>query len=513
MSNFISLDRYPMWPRSLSFAQTFVEQHSAIDRLNRVVSSLEGCTPSEFLSRISDYCGEYALPSTSNLMSEGAPKLFIANHPLGFTEIIASLKLMESLDVPYKMIANYALAPPKTFANQIVLVDPTRRNRKQNIQAFRTILREFGSAYQHLFIFPAGICSRFLPSRGVITDRSWSETFLRIAIQKQAQLVPIWFSGRNRLRFYLYALALRDAAGLLIPREFFTKRRKPLVCRMGTPIPAKATTYFGTASIAGLRAAVYTLSETEPPAFHRRTVPLPRSAVAPTAFDVAVYSADQVNRTTLLTLRRDCFGGDEWSPTDEVALHLIAHGPAGYPIGYYRALDWKVIGADLPKLSPIWGVYRPDGEIMRKHRVWEFGRFCIRPEYRGIRVARQLWQTLVRVLISRGGAPLSIGMVTLNNVNPVLAAAYFEFARRQSYCDRTQSFRPRDELLARSRHHDFSPNEIEFIRAPLEPLPGVLRNYLALGMRFGPSARWVEFENRPCVLVSGRPEEIRIRPS
>jgi hypothetical protein len=41
----------------------------------------------------------------------------------------------------------------------------------------------------------------------------------------------------------------------------------------------------------------------------------------------------------------------------------------------------------------------------------------------------------------------------------------------------------------------------------------VLRTYLALGLRFGPSARWVEFENRPCVLISGRVDEIRLRDS
>jgi putative hemolysin len=448
-------------------------------------------------------------------MAERTPKLFIANHPLGFTEIIASLKLMESLGVPYKMIANYVLAPPGQLADKLVFVDPTRQDRKQNIQAFRTILREFGSAYQHLFVFPAGICSRFLPSRGVVTDRTWSWTFLRIAIQKEAQLVPVWFSGRNSLRFYLYALALRDAAGLLIPREFFTKRPKPLVCRIGTPIPAHATAYFGAAPVAGLRAAVYTLSEAEPPpASHgRRALPRPRSVVAPTAIDVTVYSAGQVDRPALLALRRDCFGHDNWSHTDEIALHLIAHTTEGYPVGYYRALDWEATGSDLVQTSPIWGVYRPDRKIMRKHRVWEFGRFCIRPDYRCIRVARQLWRTLVRVLISRGGAPLSIGMVTLDRVNPVLAAAYFEFARRRSYCDRTQGFRPRQELVARSRHHDFSPTDIQFIPAPPEPLPGVLRNYLALGLRFGPSARWVEFENRPCVLVSGLVDEIRLRES
>ena len=513
-ANFISLDRYPLFPRTLRFAQTFVERVSSIDRLNRLVSSLEDCTASEFLSGIAAHCGEYALPELSGLLADDTPKLFIANHPLGFPETVAGHKLMDSLGVPYKMIANDVLAPPKPVADRVILVDPTGQDRKQNTEAYRTILREFGSTYRHLFMFPAGICSRFVPSKGVVTDLAWSRSFLRIAVQKEAQVVPVWFSGRNSLRFYLYALVLRKAAGLLLPREFFTQRSGPLVCRIGTPIPAHATCYFGTDPIAGMRAAVYSLSEAEPPPFRRSTAPArSRSAVAPTAFDVTVHSADQVDRSALLALRRDCFGQDDWSHTDDIALHLIAHAADGRPIGYYRALDWTALGADLAKLSPLWDVYEPDRDIMRKHRVWEFGRFCILPDYRCIRVTRQLWQTLVRVLISRGGAPLAIGMVTLNDVNPVLAAAHFEFARRRAFCDRTQDFRPRHELVSRSPHHDFSPADIEITPSPPEPLPGVLRNYLAVGMRYGPSARWLRFENRPCVLISGRPEEIRIRPS
>jgi len=52
---------------------------------------------------------------------------------------------------------------------------------------------------------------------------------------------------------------------------------------------------------------------------------------------------------------------------------------------------------------------------------------------------------------------------------------------------------------------------VQFDTNPLEPLPGVLRIYLALGMRFGPSARWAQFGDRPCVLVSVQPHEVRLR--
>ena len=461
---------------------------------------------------MASYCGEYQLPSTSSLMGGNTPKIFVANHPLGGADVVAALKLMESLRAPYKILSNKALAPPGMLADKVVLVDPTQRDRKQNFQAVRTVLREFGSEYHNLFVFPSGLCSRFLPDRGVIADPPWTSAFQQIAVRKEAQLIPIWFSGRNRLRFYFCALALGDAAGLLIPREFFTRRQKPLVCKIGIPIAAKATTYFGTAATAGLRAAVYTLSKAEPEeqAYRGREATRgSRHPVAPIPFNVAVYSSHQVDRSALLALRRDCFGDDDWSYVDDIALHLVAQRPDGYPFGYYRALAWDKLGRDLSKASPLWGAYQPDREIMRKYRVWEWGRFCIRPDYRDIRVARQLWQELVRVMIRGGGTPLALGMVTLNHVNPVLAAAYFEFARRRSSCDRTQGFRPRQELVPRSSYHDFCPTEVQFTTAPLEPLPGVLRIYLSTGMRFGPSALWAQFGNRPCVLVSVQPHEVR----
>jgi hypothetical protein len=513
MTSFLSLDRSSLWPRSLSFAQAFVERHSAINRLNTIVSLLEDCTSNEFLSRISTYCGEYELPGTIDLIAEQTPKVFVANHPLGGAEIIAALKLMESLRAPYKIIANNVLAPPKVFANHVVLVDPVREDRNQNMQALRTILREFGSAYKHLFIFPAGYCSRFLPLRRIITDPSWSNTFYRIAIQKQAQIVPIWFSGRNRLRFYLYALTLCGAAGLLIPREFFKKRKKRLVCRIGTPIPADAMAYFGTAAIAGLRAAVYTLAQVDAGGAQpgrQTTLYRSRSIITPAATEVTAFSGAQVDRTALLALRRESFGRDDWSCTDEVALHLVAHTAGGCPIGYYRVLDWDAIGSDLAKVSPVCQVYRLDREIIRKHRVLEFGRFCIRPDHRVVFIAHQIWQASLRLALSRGSTALAIGMITLDQVNSVLAAAYFEYVRRLSCCERTLGFQARQELVTRSPHHDFSPTDIKFYPASLVPLPQILRIYLALGMRFGPSARWIQFGDRPCVIASIRPDELRL---
>jgi len=516
MANLLALDRYAPWPPVLNFARTFVERYASIDRLNAIVSSFEGCTAGEFLSGMSSYCGDYELPNTAGLLGDNTPKVFIANHPLGGADVIAAVKLMESLRAPYRILANKALAPPAMMADKVVLVDPTRRDRKRNSQAVRTVLREFGSDYQHLFVFPSGLCSRSRPGSGIITDPPWTSAFLRIALLKDAQLIPVWFSGRNRLQFYFWALALGDAAGLLIPREFFSKREKPLLCRIGVPIAAKASTYFGTAAISGLRAAVYSLAHAgackrESP--RREASRQSRPAAASLPFNVTAYTADQVDRAAVLALRRECFGRDDWSLVDDMAFHLVAQDAEGCPFGYYRGLDWDTVGSDLPRVSPLWGVYEPDRQITRKHRVWEWGRFCIRPGYRDIRIACQLWEGLARTMVRGGGAPLALGMVTLNDVNPVLAAAYFEFARRRSRCDRIQGFRPREDLVLRSRHHDFAPAHMQFAAATLGPLPAVLRIYLALGMRFGRSALWREFGNRPCVLASVQPREARVRLS
>src|SRR5437870_4708175 len=97
MTNFVSLNRWSQWPRALGFAQNFIEDRFSITHLNAIVRGLEGCTAQEFFFRISDYCGEYALPDISGLIGEGSPKVFIANHPLGGADIVAALRLLESL--------------------------------------------------------------------------------------------------------------------------------------------------------------------------------------------------------------------------------------------------------------------------------------------------------------------------------------------------------------------------------------------------------------------------------
>src|ERR1700754_2284112 len=110
--------------------------------------------------------------------------------------------------------------------------------------------------------------------------------------------------------------------------------------------------------------------------------------------EVASLTSDRVDRAALLTLRRQCFGRDDWSATDDVALHLAAY-VAGHLVGYYRVLVWSAARGDLTTLSPVCDVYRPDWEVASRYGILEFGRFCIQPGYRGrIRVTRGLWQAL-----------------------------------------------------------------------------------------------------------------------
>jgi putative hemolysin len=101
---------------------------------------------------------------------------------------------------------------------------------------------------------------------GTIADRRWSDAFIRIARRQNALLVPVWFSGRNRLRYYLAARIRAELGFLALPAEFLHLRGQSITARIGKPIdPAMLGAIEDRdAQMNFLRAGVYSLGRRRP---------------------------------------------------------------------------------------------------------------------------------------------------------------------------------------------------------------------------------------------------------
>jgi putative hemolysin len=92
----------------------------------------------------------------------------------------------------------------------------------------------------HMLMFPAGLCSR--KKNGIISDISWTKTFISKSVQYQRDVVPIHFGGQNSNFFYRLAnfsdrCLPFNLAMLFLVDEMYKNVHKTFRVAIGKPIP------------------------------------------------------------------------------------------------------------------------------------------------------------------------------------------------------------------------------------------------------------------------------------
>lgn len=513
------MDKFLSFERALSGSRrsyirvtlSYAERLFDVNKINYLVDKNKD-SYEMLIDELQYHCGEYKIEKYISENND-KPKIYFSNHPLGGADIVAALRILGGSKIPFRILANHAISAPSCLHKEVVSVDPTGRDKLLNRRNLANLVRGFGVDYQNLFVFPAGICSRFSLSRMTVTDPTWYDTFLRIGLRAKADFVPVWFGGQNSKDFYTFCLVAGRYGGMTLASQFFRRKQSPLICRIGLPIPAENISIFGDQAMDGLRAAVYSLKQgIEQPSPRLPSTPAIFQSRTSVPISVGAYSAGEVDRASVMALRRDCFGDDSWSECDDAALHLVAYSH-DEPIGYYRILRWSGFnGNDLKRISPVHAVFEVKWNPPRHLRIFEFGRFCISPRANGARVARSLWRGLRSVVTTESGPAFALGVISLENCNPVLASAMFSYARHLSESHIADQFVARVPLVHECQHHDFRPDKLGHIHNSnlgLGGLPSIVRTYLALGARFGTAACWRNFGSRPSVLTSVTLQDLR----
>ncbi|RYE11131.1 MAG: hypothetical protein EOP22_01230 [Hyphomicrobiales bacterium] len=501
MYKFLSIDRTfgPKYPRAIAL----VERLALFNRINALAEACGHGTMHEYLEGMGEAGGIYSTDPVRHIPDCETPSVLYANHPLGFADGIAAMRLMLADGQSFRMMAARVVDIPPAAQPYGITVDASGRDKAFNGRAMARILREFGRDYSRLFVFPSGLTSHLeLPSL-TPTDQPWSDAYWRIAQRASANLIPLWFSGRASWSSYLLFLLLGRSGRVALPHEFFRRRKDPLIVRIGAPIPAASTVFFGDQRAAALRAASYGL-ETNPgpdPALWAPDAPADPQPV--TSCEIAVHTPEDVNRNSILALRRACLGEDAWTDADGLARHVTFYADSRC-VAACRLLDWGSIDqVTLDRVSAVHSVFVPDATTLRDHRIVEFGELCVQPGFDDPILLDQFASALRTAIFASGEVTAAIGVVSLAAQNPVLAAAQFEFARRNAPSPLASHFKPKQELITPSRHHDFHPSRIRYDEQPSpNALPSALRNHLALGARLGQSANWAQRGSRASILAT-----------
>jgi putative hemolysin len=236
--------------------------------LNDLVSAVEASGRSDGLAALAEALDiRYEYNGLENLKSIGTrPVVLFANHPTGGGNVLGLSVLLASQFPEYRILGNQHMKFMRSMSEKMIPVDPFCSSATLNLDSMMKLRREFGTRYQALGVFPAGISSK-LQLDGTISDRKWRDAFIRIAHHHDALLVPVWFSGRNRLRYYLAARVCKELGFLALPSEFLNLRGKSMTVNIGKPIEPEMLRAIPDrcAQLNFLRAGVYALGRDAAP--------------------------------------------------------------------------------------------------------------------------------------------------------------------------------------------------------------------------------------------------------
>lgn len=171
---------------------------------------------------------------------------FVSNHPLGGLDGMALIAaLADRYDGKIYFVVNDLLMAVKPLRGVFVPVNKYGRQQRMSLETLESVFDQDAP----IVFFPAGLVSRLRRNRDAswwnpftwfgISDLKWQKSFLARSRKSHRDIVPLHFSGRNRLRFYV-AARLRKALGIkfniemiLLPSELVASQRKKFKIRVG----------------------------------------------------------------------------------------------------------------------------------------------------------------------------------------------------------------------------------------------------------------------------------------
>lgn len=228
--------RFPKFPAPLA------RRLEKIVRQKELNEILAACFPrqgSAFAAAALKYLGVKAGISGEENIPAGGRFIFASNHPLGGLDGIALIDFLGHRygDDHVKFLVNDMLMNVRPLRNVFL---PINKFGAQGRSAAREINATYASDSQML-IFPAGLVSR-LGADGRIRDLEWQKAFVAKALEYDRDIIPVYFDGRNSMRFYRTArwrkrLGIRfNIEQALLPSELCRAKGERYNIVIGKPI-------------------------------------------------------------------------------------------------------------------------------------------------------------------------------------------------------------------------------------------------------------------------------------
>lgn len=244
-----------------------------LDTLNEMYSELHKNESEEpFLDRAMDMLGVRCMQDGQPVcrIPKAGPLVAVCNHPFGVLEGLLLVRMLSEVRSDIKIMANFMLGKIPEMDQHLIEVDPFGgpESAKKNIAGLKASMQWIKDGGM-LIVFPAGEVSSLKLRKGMVSDPQWSPMIGRIIRKTGADVLPVFFDGRNSSLFQTLGLIHPKLRTVLLPHENLKHAAKPVRVAFGSVVGSDTLAEFESdgEAIDYLRFRTYLMRKDDKPKF------------------------------------------------------------------------------------------------------------------------------------------------------------------------------------------------------------------------------------------------------
>jgi len=129
--------------------------------------------------------------------------LVIANHPFGIVDGLVASQVAYKLRRNFKILVNHVLTFEPSLNEYLLPIDfrDTKEARRRNVQSRQAALEALDRG-EAVILFPGGGVATRRFGFGALEELPWGTLVAKLAVQSNAQIVPLYFHGENSFLFH-----------------------------------------------------------------------------------------------------------------------------------------------------------------------------------------------------------------------------------------------------------------------------------------------------------------------
>lgn len=233
-----------------------------INKINDLYANASDKEGVDFAQAILDQLGVVIENDSKRLdfIPKSGPFVVIANHPHGALDGLLLMVLIARIRPDVKFLGNFLLTKIDTLNDFFLPVDPFDAKNRRNIAGVRRAIEHLKGGAP-LVVFPAGEVSTYQKRFGKIEDKPWSRSVIKLILQAEVPVIPIYIDGHNSLIFHLLGKIHPMLRTVRLPLELTNKQGRSVGVAIGSIVSAKRLRDMGDVKVISdfLRANVYCL--------------------------------------------------------------------------------------------------------------------------------------------------------------------------------------------------------------------------------------------------------------